>query len=134
MIARTADGFILDPDGFAVPGCDVLSDWYAEHSDDPFEGPPHRWPCWTDDITVGIGAPITPDEAIPDPPVPDPDQLPGEETPLEGPDPDDTGDFPDPDRMGEAERELSHDFEPDPDEIADYLERLHYEEGISRFV
>ncbi len=110
----------------------LLADALCEHQPtDPELGDPLNWsPRW-DEWRVELGAPLTPDEAIPDAPVPDPDQLPGEETPLEGPDPDDTGDFPDPDRMGEAERELSHDFEPDPDEIADYLERLHFEEGCN---
>ncbi len=105
--------------GYAIPAADLLCDQLCDCGfDDPEWNDPAEWLSWTDADRFELGA-----EAIPDAPVPDPDQLPGEETPLEGPDPDDTGEyFPDPDRMGEAERELSHDFEPDPDEIADYRE------------
>ena len=102
---------------------------------DPNYGPAESWPWWTDLDCYALGPPyfVLPPAAGPDP---TPDQIPGEEQPLEGPDPDqadddDTGDFPDPDRMGEAERELSHDFEPDPEDVADWLERLHFEEGCN---
>ena len=44
MIAENPDGFQLDADGFAVPQADIISDWFAEHSDDPLEGDPSDWP------------------------------------------------------------------------------------------
>lgn len=65
-IAPNGDGFILDDAGFAVPRADVLSDFFAEHSDDPDEGPPESWPAWTDEITLEPGPALTPDEVIPD--------------------------------------------------------------------
>lgn len=55
-IARNGDGFILDCDGFAIPAADVLSDFFAEHGDDPFEGDPAEWPAWTDASRWTIGA------------------------------------------------------------------------------
>ena len=60
-IAPNGEGFILDCDGMAVPAADVLSDFFAEHSDDPDEGPPEDWPAWTDEITLelGPGLPLT---------------------------------------------------------------------------
>lgn len=42
------------PDGYAISACDILSDFLAEHWDDPDEGPPEDWPDWTDDDHWGI--------------------------------------------------------------------------------
>jgi hypothetical protein len=38
-----------DADGYAIPAADLLSDFLAEHGDDPLEGPPEDWPAWCDD-------------------------------------------------------------------------------------
>jgi len=38
-----------DEDGFAIPACDLLSDFLCEHQCDPDEGDPAEWPEWTDD-------------------------------------------------------------------------------------
>ncbi len=127
MIARTADGFILDHAFEAM-------------AKDPASGLVSYQRYLGGGIWVDVPCSSTlPDEAIPDPPAPapTPDQgLPGESEPLteppdEGPDPDTPNevggypDFPDP----------SHDFEPAPDDVADYLERLRYEECYNaRFV
>jgi hypothetical protein len=35
-------------DGFAIPAADLLTDFFAEHSDDPEAGPPESWESWTD--------------------------------------------------------------------------------------
>jgi hypothetical protein len=66
-IAPNGDGFILDSDGMAVPAADVLSDFFAEHSDDPNEGAPESWPAWTDEIELDLGAPSCREECIDDP-------------------------------------------------------------------
>jgi len=44
MLPRTADGFVLDGDGFAIPQADLLADFLTEHGDDPLEGDPADWP------------------------------------------------------------------------------------------
>jgi|GEM_PF-4292038 hypothetical protein len=43
-----------DEDGFAIPACDLLSDFLCEHQCDEDEGPPEEWPDWTDDDHWGI--------------------------------------------------------------------------------
>ena len=62
-IALNGDGFILDDDGFAVPAADLLADFFAEHGDDPDEGPPESWPAWTDEIELDLGEPTEQDLA-----------------------------------------------------------------------
>jgi len=115
----------------------LLADALLEHNpDDPNFGPPYRWPCWTDDITVGVGPPLDPGEVIPDPPAPQPDPgaLPGEDAPLVLPPDDDEGD---------PSHQLGDEpFEPSEEDLADYrewcldlIERAEYERGCAaRFV
>lgn len=55
MLPRTADGFVLDDEGFAIPAADLLADFFAEHTDDPDEGDPTDWPEWTDDDCWQLG-------------------------------------------------------------------------------
>ncbi len=98
----------------------LLADALVEHDpDDSGFGDPTEWPSWTRLIEIGLSPPITPDEVIPDPPDP-PDPTPDPNQP-----PDD--DF----------EELAEDWEPapDPDELADFLERVRYEAGCRmRFI
>jgi hypothetical protein len=42
----------------------LLADFFAEHSDDPLEGPPEAWPEWTDQDTWEDGPAIPPDAII----------------------------------------------------------------------
>jgi hypothetical protein len=37
-----------DSDGYAIPGCDLLSDFLCEHQVDELELDPAEWPDWCD--------------------------------------------------------------------------------------
>jgi len=37
-----------DESGFAIPACDILSDFLTEHQCDELELDPAEWPAWTD--------------------------------------------------------------------------------------
>ena len=54
MLRDNPDGFQLDADGYAIPACDILSDFLTEHQCDEDEGDPAEWPEWTDDVHWGI--------------------------------------------------------------------------------
>ena len=110
-------------DGYAIPAADLLADWFAEHPDDEEEDNPENWlPYWDADIWQ-LGPqpdphdPAWPGEELPASDFPEliPDQIPGEETPLDPsqPDPDDTGDF------EEVEPDLGDSYEPDPEDLLD---------------
>jgi hypothetical protein len=117
-IAPNGDGFILDDDGMAVPAADVLSDFFAEHSDDPDEGPPEDWPAWTDEIRLDLGAPSRREECLDDMGIDVTDDATLEDL-----------------RHWERFPALSGESEPDPDraddEDLDALERLAYEAGCN---
>ena len=104
-----------DSDGFAIPACDLLSDFLCEHQCDEDEGPPEEWPAWTDDLVVGIGPAFFREESFDDP-----DQLPGEEVALTEP-PDDwplTG----PEDLEDLRHwERLEPFEPSPEDLDRYL-------------
>ena len=131
--------------GHAIPQMDLEYDRLVEcELCDPLGGDPATWPeCpWIDGEVYNLGPALTPDETIPDPvptvyvppsialpesDTPDhgtPDQLPGEEIPLDPtqPDPDDTGDFEELAPEDEDLDQAAKTWEPDPEDIADYLE------------
>ena len=62
ILPHNADGFVIGPDGFAESSADLLADFFAEHGDDPDEGPPESWPAWTDEIELDLGEPPRPTE------------------------------------------------------------------------
>ena len=144
-IAQNPDGFTIDTDGFAVPACELLADWFAEHPDDPDEGDPAEWPEWTDEITVSHGPAYHTSEALPDPPAPDQGED-FEESPPRDQD-DDLVPIPDlpitPPLQGDDTAELdvpdddpddSAEFDPNNPDVADYLdwvERRQYERGCN---
>ena len=50
------DNFVLDADGYAIPGCDLLADQLAECGiDDPNYGDASHWPWWCDQFTLELG-------------------------------------------------------------------------------
>jgi hypothetical protein len=63
-----------DSDGFAISSADLLSDFLAEHGDDPLEGPPEGWPDEYDSIRVAIGPAWSRAESFDDDPLPLTDQ------------------------------------------------------------
>lgn len=49
MLSENPRWLPLDSDGFAIPGCDILSDQLAECGmNDPNFGDPANWPWWVD--------------------------------------------------------------------------------------